>query len=425
MSSSPRSAPAVAPRRRAVCVFTGARAEYGLLRWTIRGLRDRDDVGVQLLVSGAHLSPEFGLTYREIERDGLVIDECVEMLLSTASAVGVAKSFGMGVLGLADALARLRPDLLVVLGDRYETMAAATSAMLLRIPIAHIAGGEATEGAVDESIRHAITKMAHLHFVATDEFRQRVLQLGEEPDRVVTVGAPGLDGIAALRRLSRPELEAALDVRLARPTLLVTYHPVTGRGGDTAHGVTALLDALAQLDARIGNATVVFTLPNADTGSAAISQAIQRYADSRPGRARLFTSLGQQRYLSLLSEADVVVGNSSSGLIEAPATGTPTVNIGQRQRGRPRATSVIDCPAGASEIVAAVGAALDPKFQEAARSTHSPYGKPGAAVHITEVLATFPLEGLLEKSFQTFHPAHDGAASSELSGDRRGDRRGS
>lgn len=380
-------------------MFTGSRAEYGLLSATMAGLRDRRDVRLQILVAGAHLSPEFGLTHREIEHDGFHIDDRVEMLLSTASPTGVAKSFGIGVMGVADALARLQPDLLVVLGDRYEALATATAAMLLRIPIAHIAGGETTEGAVDESMRHAITTMAHVHLVATDVFRRRVLQLGEDPARVWTVGAPGLDAIAGLPRLPRAALEEELGMTLARPLLLVTYHAVTGGAGDPAEGIVGLLAALEEIDRRLRGVTVVFTHPGADTGSATIADAIHRHARRRPERTRVYASLGRQRYLRVMAEADVVVGNSSSGLIEAPALGIPTVNVGERQRGRPRAASVIDCSARLADVLASLHVALDPGFRARARSARSPFGEPGAGERICEVLATIPLDGLLEKRF--------------------------
>jgi UDP-hydrolysing UDP-N-acetyl-D-glucosamine 2-epimerase len=388
--------PAAATTRN-VCVFTGARSEYGLLRWTMAELRDHPDVRLQVLVAGAHLSPEYGMTADAITRDGFQIDERVEMLLSSVTSVGVAKSLGLGVIGFADALTRLSPDILVVLGDRYEALAVATTAMLLRTPIAHIAGGECTEGAVDESIRHAITKMAHLHFVATEEFRQRVIQLGEAPERVMTVGAPGLDGIARLQPLNRAQLQEELEISLRPPVLAVTYHPVTVGSDDPADGVAPLLEALDALD----DATVIVTQPNADTASARITDAMRMWVAAHPYRSRLFAALGQRRYLSLLALADAVVGNSSSGLIEAPALGTPTVNIGPRQDGRPRAASVIDCPADAAAITAAVCGALSPGMRRRAARGVSPYGHPGAAARIVAVVARADLDGLMRKHFHT------------------------
>jgi UDP-N-acetylglucosamine 2-epimerase (non-hydrolysing)/GDP/UDP-N,N'-diacetylbacillosamine 2-epimerase (hydrolysing) len=387
-----------APRR--ICVFTGARAEYGLLRWTMAELRDRPDVVLQVLVAGAHLSPEYGMTCQSIADDSFEIDERVEMLVSSVTSVGVAKSLGLGVIGFADALTRLSPEVLVVLGDRYEALAVATTAMLLRIPIAHIAGGESTEGAFDESIRHAITKMAHLHFVATDEFRDRVIQLGEPPERVMTVGAPGLDGVEKLRLMSVTEIEDELRLPPGRPLLVVTYHPVTAVGHDPAAGVHSLL---AGLDT-IPDATVVFTQPNADTAAARITDAMQSYVLRAPERARIFAALGQRRYLSLLSCADAVIGNSSSGLIEAPAVGTPTVNIGDRQRGRPRAASVIDCPEEPSAIGAAVRRALSPAMRRRAAASESPYGRGGAARRIATALCEADLVSLLRKSLHAVRP---------------------
>jgi UDP-N-acetylglucosamine 2-epimerase (non-hydrolysing)/GDP/UDP-N,N'-diacetylbacillosamine 2-epimerase (hydrolysing) len=385
---------------RKVCVFTGARSEYGLLRWTMAALRGRPDITLQVLVAGAHLSPEYGMTCHAIARDGFEIDEQVEMLVSSVTPVGVAKSLGLGVIGFADALTRLAPEVLVVLGDRYEALAVATTAMLLRIPIAHIAGGECTEGAVDESIRHAITKMAHLHFVATEEFRQRVIQLGEAPERVMTVGAPGLDGIARLQPLSRAQLQEELEISLRPPVLAVTYHPVTAGGDDPAEGVVPLLEALDALP----DATVIITQPNADTAAAHITDALRMWVARNPQRARLFATLGQRRYLSLLALADVVVGNSSSGLIEAPALGTPTVNLGARQRGRPRAASVIDCPEDPLVIPAAVRAALSREMQRRAARRESPYGRPGAAARIVTALAAADLRAVVHKRFHALAP---------------------
>lgn len=386
---------------RRICVFTGTRAEYGLLRWLLRELAEADDVCLQLVVSGAHLAPQFGLTHRVIEEDGFHIDAKVDMLLASDTPVGAAKSMGVGMLGFADALDRLRPHVLVVVGDRYEAMAAACAAVVVGVPIAHIHGGETTEGAIDESIRHAITKLASLHFAAAEPFRKRILQLGENPARVHMVGAPGLDALAHLRLLDREELAQALGVPLPAPLFLVTYHPVTRAEPGSATALPALFAALD----RFCGATVLFTGPNADAGGRTVAHAIDTYAAQRSGRVCVQTSLGQQRYLSALQLADVVIGNSSSGLIEAPAVGTPTVNLGTRQRGRPRAASVIDTDESTPAIVAAIETALSSAFD--ARSPYGPHGEGGASRRIAGVLRSVELDGILVKRF------HDRPCSGE------------
>lgn len=380
---------------RKICVVTGSRAEYGLLQWLMQEIRDDSQLQLQLAVTGMHLAPAFGLTYRAIEADGFTIDAKVEMLLSGDTATAVTKSMGLGVIGFADAFDRLRPDIVVLLGDRFEILAAAQAALVQGIPIAHLHGGEVTEGAMDESIRHAITKMAQLHFVAAESFRDRVIQMGEPPDRVFLVGATGLDAIARSHLLDRVALEADLDVRLGNPCFLVTYHPETATGRDAAKDVRAILDAIESF----GDAHVVFTKPNADPGNSVISQLMEAWAAARPGRASLHVSLGQCRYLSLLREVDLVIGNSSSGIIEAPSLKTPTVNIGDRQKGRPRSKSVIDCPAETVAIRHAIDQVLSPAFKSCLTATPSPYGEAGAAVKIKDVLKRVDLAGIRVKVF--------------------------
>lgn len=381
--------------KRKVCVVTGTRAEYGLLYWVIRGIDADPALELQLVVTGMHLSPEFGLTYQAIEADGFSIDAKVEMLLSSDSPTGIAKSIGIGVIGLSDAFARLDPDVVVLLGDRFEILAAAQAAMVARIPIAHIHGGEATEGAIDEAIRHAVTKMSHFHFVTTEAYRARVIQLGEAPERVWNVGAPGIDNLHRMDLLGRDQLEDALGFALGRPTLLVTYHPATLSRTPVARSIEELLRALESFP----NARVVFTKANADTDGRVINSLVERFASERPDRARVFASLGQLRYLSLLKYSDVVIGNSSSGIIEAPAVKTPTVNLGDRQRGRVRADSVIDVPEEAEAIAAAIGKALSPSFREQTLRTQSPYGGGGAAERILECLREAELGSVLMKRF--------------------------
>jgi UDP-hydrolysing UDP-N-acetyl-D-glucosamine 2-epimerase len=378
---------------RKICVFTGTRAEYGLLYWLLKEMQADSRIDLKVLVSGSHLEPEFGETWREIAADGFPIDAKVDMHLDSDAPVAVAKSMALGLAGCAEALDRLKPDLLVVLGDRYEVLAAAEAALLLRIPIAHIHGGEATEGAIDEQMRHAITKMAHLHFAATELYRKRILQMGEAPERIFNVGATGLDHIHNTKLIDRRELERELGFQFGDRNLLVTYHPATLDPASPAAAVGRLLDALD----RMPEVCVILTKSNADVGGRAINTAIDDYARRHPGRVLAVSSLGQQRYLSVMAQVDAVVGNSSSGIIEAPAMGKPTVNIGPRQQGRARAPSVIDCPDDMDAIAAAIGLALSARAQANASRRESPYRAGGASKRIKNVLATVELEGLLAK----------------------------
>ena len=379
---------------RRVCVVTGTRAEYGLLRWLMAGIRDSDSLTLQVLVTGAHLSPEFGLTYRDIEADGFSIDAKVDMLLSSDTPVGVTKSMGLGLIGLADAYARLEPDLVVVLGDRYETWCAAAAAMVARIPIAHIHGGEVTEGAIDEAIRHGITKMSHLHFVAAPAYRDRVIQLGEDPDRVFVVGGLGLDSIDRLDLLDREQLEESLEFSLGARSLLIGLHPVTLDGVPSEVAMAELLAALSEER----DTQLIFTMPNADTDGRVIQAMIRDFVAEHPN-SRAFTSLGQLRFLSCVRHVDAVVGNSSSGLLEAPTFHTPTINIGARQRGRLEATSVIDCEPTRESISAALARLDDPEFQAVVATTTNPYGAPGASDAIVGLIERTPTQDLLVKRF--------------------------
>lgn len=388
--------------KRKICIVTGTRAEYGLLYWLMKEIAADADLHLQIVATGMHLSPEFGLTYRQIEADGFAIDAKVEMLLSSDSQVGIAKSMGLGVIGFADVLDRLKPDIMVLLGDRFEILAAAQAAMVLRIPIAHIHGGEATEGLIDEAIRHSISKMSHLHFTAAEPYRKRVIQLGESPERVFNTGAIGLDSLIGLRLLNRSEFETALDFKLSpAPVILCTYHPVTLNKDDAGRSLQELFKALD----RLPDARVVFTKGNADAGGRVINQMIDDYAAKNSGRVAAFTSLGQERYLSLLREASLVLGNSSSGIIEAPTARIPTVNIGDRQRGRLKAPSIIDCAEQADAIVAAINNALSPEFQKVVAEGNTFYGKGGASRQIKQVLKTTSLEGILLKRFYDLETA--------------------
>lgn len=368
--------------KRKICIVTGTRAEYGLLYWLMKEVGADPDLQLQIIATGMHLSPEFGLTYQQIEADGFNIDAKVEMLLSSDSPVGIAKSMGLGVIGFADALDRLKPDILVVLGDRFEILAAAQAAMVARIPIAHIHGGETTEGAFDESIRHAITKMAQWHFVAAESYRKRVIQLGETSDRVFNFGAPGLDHLQRLDWMDRPSLEESLAIKLDLPVFLVTYHPATL---NQRKPIAVMNELLAALD-EFPQATIIFTYPNADTGGRALIERLDQWVATNRHHAKAFVSLGQQRYLSLMREADAVIGNSSSGLIEAPALKKATVNIGDRQKGRLKASSIIDAAENKNAIVAAINKALSADFRADLQATKSLYGSGDVSRRIKDTL---------------------------------------
>ncbi|MFC4768241.1 UDP-N-acetylglucosamine 2-epimerase [Effusibacillus consociatus] len=378
--------------KRKICVVTGTRAEYGLLYWLMKGIQDDPELELQLIVTGMHLSPEFGLTYKTIEADGFIIDEKIEMLLSGDTPVAIAKSIGLGVIGFADALARLKPDILVLLGDRYEILTAAQAAMVAKIPIAHIAGGDTTEGAFDESIRHSITKMAHLHFVTNEAAARRVRQLGENPEHIHNVGSPGIDQIKRLSLLGREELERDLNFQFKKRNLLITFHPATLDEQPAGEQFQQLLSALDCLGNDVG---LIFTKPNADTDGRILIRMIDDYVSTRQN-AKAYTSLGQLRYLSTIAQVDAVVGNSSSGLYEVPSFKKPTVNIGDRQKGRLQASSVIKCKPVADEIVKAIQEA----FIKDCSDTDNPYGDGNSSERIVAVLKGLPdLSGLLHKHF--------------------------
>jgi UDP-hydrolysing UDP-N-acetyl-D-glucosamine 2-epimerase len=377
--------------KRKICVVTGSRAEYGLLYWVIHDVERAPDMELQLVVTGQHLAPEFGRTVSVIESDGFPIAERVEMLISSDTAQGVTKSLGLGIIGCASAYARLQPDMVLLLGDRFEIFAAAQAAMIANIPIAHVAGGDTTEGAFDEAIRHSITKMAHLHLVTNELSARRVRQLGESPGTIHVVGSPGIDNIRRLQLLSRAEIERELSIELRERNLLITFHPVTLEEG-AGMQLTELLAALDSLPMSTG---LFFTMPNADTGGRELAEHLTRWAALRTS-ARVFVSLGQLRYLSLMAQMDAVVGNSSSGLYEAPSFQIPTVDIGDRQRGRLAAASVIHCLPSRQEIRAALTAALALDCS----STVNPYGDGHSAARIVDVLrGVAEPRALLKKHF--------------------------
>lgn len=388
---------------RKVCVVTGSRAEYGLLRWVMQGIQESEHLALQVVATGMHLSPEFGLTYREIEVDGFAIDRKVEMLTSSDTPVGMAKAMGLGLIGFADVFAQLQPDVVLVLGDRFEILAATTAAMAARIPIAHLHGGERTEGAMDDAIRHAITKMSHLHFVAAQEYRQRVIQLGEDPERVHLVGGLGVDAIRRVTLLNRSELERALDFKLGPKSLLVTFHPLTLEDGVSESQMVQLLQALDALS----DTSLVITLPNADAGGRGLIKMIEAFVVTH-ANARAYTSLGQLRYLSCVAQVDGVVGNSSSGLLEVPSFKKGTINIGDRQQGRLKASSVIDCQPTCSSILQAIERLYSDEFGQVLKSTQNPYGDGNASEQVVRCLERADLVGVLKKRFYDLTVPNEG-----------------
>ncbi|MFT4898877.1 MAG: UDP-hydrolyzing UDP-N-acetyl-D-glucosamine 2-epimerase [Flavobacteriales bacterium] len=345
---------------RKIAVFTGTRAEYGLLYWLLKDIQDDPLLELQLLVSGSHLSPEFGCTYTQIEQDGFTIDEKIEILLSSDTAVGVAKSMGLGILGFTDALSRLQPNALIVLGDRFEALAAAQTAMILRIPVVHLHGGDITEGALDDSIRHAITKLSQIHFAAIDVYADRIIQMGENPERVHTVGSLGLEHLTRMDFLSRDALGISLKFDISHSFFLITYHPVTLFNEDPEETFSALLKSLN----RFKEHNVIITYPNADDGGRKLIPLIEKYAEENSERVLAIKSLGQLRYLSALKYATAVIGNSSSGLAEAPSFYLPTINIGDRQKGRLASSSVIHAKSTEKSISKAIKLSLTPEFQQ-------------------------------------------------------------
>lgn len=374
-----------------ISILTATRAEYGLLKPIIEKLYGVVDFDVRVVVTGAHLSPEFGLTYKEIEKDGIVIDEKIEMLLSADTPAAISKSMGLALISFADYFERLKPDMLIVLGDRYETLAVCMAAMNQRIPIAHLYGGETTEGALDESIRHAITKLSYLHFTSTEEYRKRVIQLGEQPDRVFSVGAVGIENILNQKLMVKSKLESSIQFLLDKPYAMVTFHPVTLEDEHSEEQFQALLDVCK----RYQNMKFIFTKANADANGRIINKMIDSYIKEND-HAIAFTSLGMTRYLSALKYCTFVIGNSSSGLLEAPSFGIPTINIGDRQRGRLQANSVINCKPNVDDIEKAIKIALTGEFQRKAKNTINPYGNGNTSEKVVSVVKDFLSNGRIE-----------------------------
>ena len=380
---------------RKICVVTGTRAEYGLLSRLMRLIDESEDCRLQVIATNMHLLPEYGNTYKEIEKDGFRIDAKVPMRKPTDDFYGVITSMAEEMSGMNDAFRELCPDMVVILGDRYEMLVVATVAMLQRIPIAHIHGGEISEGAVDDSIRHAITKMSSLHFTSTEEYRKRVIQLGEQPERVFYVGSLGVENLRKVPLMGKSELEDFLDFKLEGQSVLVTYHPVTLGDRPPKDEIADLLKALDAFPCL----RVLFTMPNSDQGGEEIRAAIEEYCARNEKRCRCFKSLGLRRYLSVLGYVTAVVGNSSSGLLEVPSAHIPTLNIGDRQKGRTRGASVVDVASDETSIIAGLTKVLSLDFRAFCKTTINPYEKDGTAESIFKVISIYPLDDLIQKSF--------------------------
>jgi GDP/UDP-N,N'-diacetylbacillosamine 2-epimerase (hydrolysing) len=383
-----------------ICVITATRAEYGLLRPLIESIEKDKDLQLQLMVTGMHLSPEFGLTYQEIDKDGYRIDEKIEILLSSDTPIGISKSMGLVLISFSEAYQRLKPDFIIVLGDRYEIFTAVSAACIAQIPVAHLHGGESTEGAFDEAFRHCITKMSYLHFTSTEEYRKRVIQLGEHPDRVFNVGAIGIENIMKLKLLSKEALENNLGFRFGKRTLLVTFHPVTLERNTSREQFKNLLDAFDEME----DLKIIFTKANSDTDGRMINRMIDEYCKNNEEKALGFTSLGQLRYLSAMKYVDAVVGNSSSGIIEAPTFKVPTVNIGDRQKGRIQAETVINCKPQKNEIIESLKMVFSEEFKEKIRDARNPYGTGKTSCEIIcRIKAVLSEEINLKKEFYNIY----------------------
>lgn len=383
--------------KRKICIVTGTRAEYGLLFLLIQEIEKDKDLELQLIATGMHLSPEFGLTYKEIEKD-FTIDKKIEMLLSSDTSVGISKSMGLAQISFAEAFSDLSPDLVVVLGDRYEIFSATSAAMISNIPIAHLYGGETTEGAFDESIRHSITKMSHLHFTAAKEYKNRVIQLGEHPSRVFNVGGIGIDNIKNLQLLSKNEFEKSINFKLNKNNIIVTFHPVTLEKATASEQFQNLLDVIDTLE----KTHVIFTKANSDTDGRVINQMIDNYVKENGDKSIAFTSLGQIRYLSALKYVDAVVGNSSSGIIEAPSFQIGTINIGDRQKGRIMAKSIIDTDTNIPSIENAFNTLKSDEFKQKLKTVKNPFGNGRATKKIVKVLKKSKLNNILKKEFYNY-----------------------
>lgn len=380
---------------RKICVITGARSDYGLLYWSMKAFQASKDIDLQIIVTGMHLSHEYGLTYKEIEKDGFVINKKIETVISSNSRIGVSKSIGLGLISFSEAFDELNPDLIFILGDRYEILASAIAATIANIPISHSHGGELTEGAFDEVIRHSITKMSQLHFTSTEEYKKRVIQLGEIPERVHNVGALGIENIKKLTLLDKKSFEKSINFKLNTKNILVTYHPVTLEKDTSKISFQALLTALDKLE----DTNIIFTKPNSDTDSGVISELIEKYVLENKSKSISFSSLGQLRYLSALQFMDFAIGNSSSGVLEVPSFNIPTINIGDRQKGRLTDPSVIDCCENEESISKAIKKAFDIEFKLSLAKQTSLYGNGKASEKIVDTILNIELSTLNKKKF--------------------------
>jgi len=381
--------------KRKICVVTGTRAEYGLLYWLMKEIESDETLELQLVVTGMHLSPEFGSTYKTIEEE-FRIDKKVEMLLSSDTAIGISKSMGLAQISFAEAYEELQPNILVVLGDRYEIFSAVSAAMVARIPIAHLSGGELTMGAIDDAIRHSITKMSHLHFVATEEYRQRVIQLGEDPENIFNFGEAGLDNIYKLPLLSREEFEKSIEWKLSTKNLLFTYHPTTL---DDIEKIESDIISILEYLMTLKDTNIILTKANSDAGGRVINSILERYTNTSTNM-KLFTSLGQLRYISALQYMDAVIGNTSSGLVEAPSFKIGTVNIGDRQKGRIQSKSVINCTTSINSLKNAINKLYSEEFQNTLQTVENPYGNGGASKKTKDILKSIKLQNLIYKEFR-------------------------
>jgi len=382
--------------RRKICVVTGTRAEYGLLTPLLHEIENDKELELQIIVTGMHLSPEFGLTYKIIEEE-FMISKKIEILLSSDSSIGIAKSMGLAQISFAEAYADLEPDIIVVLGDRYEIFSAVATAMISRIAIAHMSGGELTLGAIDDAIRHSITKMSHLHFVATEEYRQRVIQLGENPEYVYNFGEAGLDNIVNLSLLSKEKFEESIAFKLMKKSLLITYHPTTldkiEKSVKDFENILKVLDFLE-------DTTLIFTKANSDEGGRKINSIIEEYVSLHKEKSIVFSSLGQLRYLSALQYVNAVVGNTSSGIVEAPSFKIGTINIGDRQKGRLQAPSVINCRPLEEELTKAFKKLYDADFKKTLQNITNPYGQGNSSKRTKEILKNISLKNIIKKEFR-------------------------
>ncbi|WP_433901929.1 UDP-N-acetylglucosamine 2-epimerase [Sphingobacterium puteale] len=378
-----------------ICIVTATRAEYGLLKPLMHKLQESDQFELQIVVTGAHLSPEFGLTYQFLEQDGFHIDEKVEMLLSSDTATGIVKSMGVGMIGYAETFSRLSPAAIVILGDRYEMLSIASAAAIFNIPVIHLHGGEITEGAYDDAIRHAISKLSKLHFTSTEEYRRRVIQMGEQPNKVYNVGAIGLDNITTMDLLSKEQLEKDLGIRFKRYNYQVTFHPETLSHISSKEQFELLLSAIDEQE----DSYFIFTKSNADTDGRIINQLIDQFVANNGHKASAYNSLGSLRFLSVVNVCDAIVGNSSSGIIEAPSLNTPTINIGDRQRGRTQAESILNCPVEKEEILKSFRIIKEARFREKLIGLVNPYGNGGTTEKILQILSNLDFDQLTAKTF--------------------------